>query len=392
MVQVIYKSFDGQSKVIHVDSNSVGCEQLLHMIANSENLLSETIRLYYNGKPLQSLTVSGNDFIPLTIHHLLPGGKGGFGSMLRAIGAQIEKTTNKEACRDLSGRRLRDIKAEKRFKEWMAKRVQDQEEKEKKRKEKLEKMKEEPKILFEDPEYFKNKEEISQSIGEALEHGLKKSKAETSTSDEPTKRKQASDEIPPAKKSKPDLWLGFDLSDDEGENEPSNPSNSCPNTASTSGSSECNGTNDEIASCASASLSQLHAQNFTESRPVSDTMDQCQYIPPPKPNPSPNSCTNTASTSGSSNFNGTNDEIASCASSSQSQFTAFTFEDFQRVSKNFRKNFLDDCDPNSSSEDSSGSSISSDSSTSSDSSSDSSVTDLDHKSANPNESDKPDEK
>lgn len=44
------------------------------------------------------------------------GGKGGFGSMLRAIGAQIEKTTNREACRDLSGRRLRDINEEKRMK------------------------------------------------------------------------------------------------------------------------------------------------------------------------------------------------------------------------------------------------------------------------------------
>jgi len=38
----------------------------------------------------------------------------GFGSMLRSIGAQIEKTTNREACRDLSGRRMRDINNEKR--------------------------------------------------------------------------------------------------------------------------------------------------------------------------------------------------------------------------------------------------------------------------------------
>lgn len=37
----------------------------------------------------------------------------GFGSMLRAIGAQIEKTTNHEACRDISGRRLRDVNNEK---------------------------------------------------------------------------------------------------------------------------------------------------------------------------------------------------------------------------------------------------------------------------------------
>ena len=33
--------------------------------------------------------------------------------MLRAIGAQIEATTNNDACRDLSGKRLRDVKCEK---------------------------------------------------------------------------------------------------------------------------------------------------------------------------------------------------------------------------------------------------------------------------------------
>ena len=33
--------------------------------------------------------------------------------MLRAIGAQIDKTTNRDACRDLSGRRMRDVNNEK---------------------------------------------------------------------------------------------------------------------------------------------------------------------------------------------------------------------------------------------------------------------------------------
>ncbi|XP_012872729.1 PREDICTED: protein SDE2 homolog [Dipodomys ordii] len=50
-----------------------------------------------------------------TLEPRLRGGKGGFGSMLRALGAQIEKTTNREACRDLSGRRLRDVNHEKAF-------------------------------------------------------------------------------------------------------------------------------------------------------------------------------------------------------------------------------------------------------------------------------------
>ena len=53
----------------------------------------------------------------------LPGGKGGFGSMLRSIGAQIEKTTNREACRDLSGRRLRDINEETRLRQFVNQQV-----------------------------------------------------------------------------------------------------------------------------------------------------------------------------------------------------------------------------------------------------------------------------
>lgn len=41
----------------------------------------------------------------------LMGGKGGFGSMLRAQGGRMnaQKTTNFEACRDLQGRRIRTV-------------------------------------------------------------------------------------------------------------------------------------------------------------------------------------------------------------------------------------------------------------------------------------------
>ena len=58
--------------------------------------------------------------------HVIPGGglrggKGGFGSLLRAIGAQIQKTTNHEAMRDLSGRRQRDVNNEQRVREYAAK-------------------------------------------------------------------------------------------------------------------------------------------------------------------------------------------------------------------------------------------------------------------------------
>ena len=46
-------------------------------------------------------------------HPIIRGGKGGFGSLIRAMGMQINKSNKKEACRDLSGRRMRDVNAEK---------------------------------------------------------------------------------------------------------------------------------------------------------------------------------------------------------------------------------------------------------------------------------------
>lgn len=83
----------------------------------------------------------------------LVGGKGGFGSMLRAIGAQIEKTTNREACRDLSGRRLRDINEEQRLKKWISSQSEREKELEEKKKKKLEKLSREPTHEFKDEAY-----------------------------------------------------------------------------------------------------------------------------------------------------------------------------------------------------------------------------------------------
>ena len=39
----------------------------------------------------------------------------GFGSLIRAMGKSTQKSQNTEACRDLSGRRMRDISTEKKY-------------------------------------------------------------------------------------------------------------------------------------------------------------------------------------------------------------------------------------------------------------------------------------
>ena len=47
------------------------------------------------------------------------GGKGGFGSLLRSF--RIHKSANQLMCRDLTGRRLADVKEEERVRKWVAK-------------------------------------------------------------------------------------------------------------------------------------------------------------------------------------------------------------------------------------------------------------------------------
>ena len=60
--------------------------------------------------------------VDMSVHALLrlPGGKGGFGAMLRTAGTKGIKTTNFDACRDLNGRRLRYVNQEAKLREWEA--------------------------------------------------------------------------------------------------------------------------------------------------------------------------------------------------------------------------------------------------------------------------------
>lgn len=141
--------------------------------------------------------------------------------MLRAIGAQIEKTTNREACRDLSGRRLRDINEEKRIKEWIQREKQRKDEMEEKRRQKLERMAQQPKTHFEDPEFEKAIGEIPDIVDEALQYGLQAQQSSSGQS-EPKKRKMESNESQTKKKKKKlSLWIaeGIDIEDDSDDNE-----------------------------------------------------------------------------------------------------------------------------------------------------------------------------
>lgn len=246
-------------------------DQFCDYIINSEGLNLKDFIIAHGTKVFRShsrklpnISLRNNSQVDILIPLL--GGKGGFGSLLRAIGAQIEKTTNRDACRDLSGRRLRDIKREDELKKLIALQEKLQEERKRRKKERLERLKkkteEESKAsksiqelvsMFDDHDYNKRRHELSDILDAAVSKGiinLKKRKQDESTTshseelpqkclrldtdddeecksepqmaefcdskisslENPTTDKPMTSEIRPTnhKPKKSDLWLGLD--------------------------------------------------------------------------------------------------------------------------------------------------------------------------------------
>ncbi|KAF0036946.1 hypothetical protein F2P81_009820 [Scophthalmus maximus] len=143
------------------------------------------------------------------VYNLQPrlcGGKGGFGSMLRALGAQIEKTTNREACRDLSGRRLRDVNHEKEMADWLKKQAEREAEKEQRRLERLKRKLSEPKHQFTDPEYQQQCHDLFERLEDSVLKGLQASSSRQVTPDDVSAAKRPncdqSETLPQKKKKK----------------------------------------------------------------------------------------------------------------------------------------------------------------------------------------------
>lgn len=135
--------------------------------------------------------------------------------MLRALGAQIEKTTNREACRDLSGRRLRDVNHEKEMAEWLKKQSEREAEKEQRRLERLQKKLAEPKHHFTDSQYTQQCHELSERLEDSVIKGLQASCSSTVRA-EASKRPTEETEGPKTKRSKGNFtWTGLDLDSDE---------------------------------------------------------------------------------------------------------------------------------------------------------------------------------
>ncbi|KAG5671130.1 hypothetical protein PVAND_001344 [Polypedilum vanderplanki] len=176
MVKVVFK--EARTSFL---SNTTDICGLQTEISDKYNIPPNSYYLTTNGKLLQNEFIN-NPEQEIQLVLSIFGGKGGFGSMLRAIGAQIEKTTNREACRDLSGRRLRDINEEKRLKAWLEKQKnQDPKDLEEKFKRKIEKLLAKPKKEFKDEDYDSARSNLLDNISDSFEQGLKAARGESSS-------------------------------------------------------------------------------------------------------------------------------------------------------------------------------------------------------------------
>ncbi|KAG0040703.1 hypothetical protein BGZ82_011241 [Podila clonocystis] len=120
----------------------------------------------------------------------MAGGKGGFGSMLRAQGGRMSSQkgpSNTDACRDLSGRRIKTVKDAKNMAEYL----RQEPEREKAKKESLKRKIEEKQELanrptrkhrFEDTKFFDETEEQVEDVKNAVAAAIKESLKASSSS------------------------------------------------------------------------------------------------------------------------------------------------------------------------------------------------------------------
>ncbi|XP_010053822.2 replication stress response regulator SDE2 [Eucalyptus grandis] len=120
--QFFVKLIDGKTSVLNFAAPRVDALAVKRRIFEVARIPVPSQRLIVAGRQLEDRSVVSSPGPTLHLSLRLRGGKGGFGSLLRgaATKAGQKKTNNFDACRDMSGRRLRHVNAEKKLEEWRA--------------------------------------------------------------------------------------------------------------------------------------------------------------------------------------------------------------------------------------------------------------------------------
>ncbi|KAL3750230.1 hypothetical protein ACJRO7_011251 [Eucalyptus globulus] len=117
--QFFVKLIDGKTSVLNFAAPRVDALAVKRRIFEVAQIPVPSQRLIVAGRQLEDRSVVSSPGPTLHLSLRLRGGKGGFGSLLRgaATKAGQKKTNNFDACRDMSGWRLRHVNAEKKLEE-----------------------------------------------------------------------------------------------------------------------------------------------------------------------------------------------------------------------------------------------------------------------------------
>jgi hypothetical protein len=124
--QILVRLLDGRTRCLRFTTPTVSGTALLDAVASISRVPAAALRLVtgrFDVSPSSVLTSAADGQFPSASALLrLRGGKGGFGSLLRGAASKAgqKKTSNFDACRDINGRRLRHVNAERRLEEWKA--------------------------------------------------------------------------------------------------------------------------------------------------------------------------------------------------------------------------------------------------------------------------------
>ena len=130
-VNVLVRALDGRTRCVECDLDDRDRSRDLARVvdalrARDAALVPYGARVAFSrsARARGDATVRASDALIAHVTCGLLGGKGGFGTQLRASARRGTQTTNFDACRDLSGRRLRAVNGEKKIAAWEAEKAE----------------------------------------------------------------------------------------------------------------------------------------------------------------------------------------------------------------------------------------------------------------------------
>ncbi|VAH63234.1 unnamed protein product [Triticum turgidum subsp. durum] len=124
--QILVRLLDGRTHCLRFSTPTVSGAALLDAVSALSRVPAASLRLVTGRLDISPSSVLASfpdgQFPSASALLRLRGGKGGFGSLLRGAASKAgqKKTSNFDACRDINGRRLRHVNAERRLEEWRA--------------------------------------------------------------------------------------------------------------------------------------------------------------------------------------------------------------------------------------------------------------------------------